>query len=92
MVARSTKSNDKHARWSIYIPSTKKVSTKKQKRVMQEVLDRGQADVQMIDVSQCKVDLVWHQPVTYDSAARIVRLCREADSEVWANSAVPFPS
>ena len=92
MVARSTKSNDKHARWTIYIPRANKVSARRQKRVMQEVLDRGQADVQMIDVSLCKVDLVWQQPVTYDSAARIVRLCREADSEVWANSAVPFPS
>ena len=65
--------------WCIYFPRKPQVRT--WKRTLRELVEAGYARVTFHEVSQYRVELVWHKKaVTYDSAARLVRLAKEKDA------------
>ena len=74
MVKRSEKQM-KFARWKMYFPNERNVPT--WKRTLRKVVESGTAQVTFREVSRCEVELVWSKAVTYDSAARLVRLAKE---------------
>ena len=77
MVKRRDK-KAKFARWCFYFPNDKYARTRK--RILGKLIEAGNASVIFHDVSTCRVELVWQTAVTYDSAARLVRLAQEKDS------------
>ena len=77
MVGREEK-RSKYERWALYLPSGPRLQ--RWKRCLRETVEAGYAKVQMEEVSGTRVDLVWPQAVTWDSAMRVMRLATKKDS------------
>ena len=69
---------DKHTRWSFFFANN--AAGSKFKGVLRKVIEKGQAKVMLLEVSACRVDCDWPNPVTYKSAARLVTLAKEMDA------------
>ena len=74
MVRRDQK-QAKFSTWCIYFPNKPQLRT--WKRILREVVESGRAKLTFREVSKCRVEVVWLHPVTWDSAARLVRLARQ---------------
>ena len=75
MVGRDEK-KIKCCRWGIYFPSTKQAKASRQ--VLREVILAGRTDIEFVEeLKFSRVVLVWAQPVTFDSAARLIRFARQ---------------
>jgi hypothetical protein len=68
----------KFACWCVYFPKQPRVRA--WKRTLREVVAAGYAKITFNDVSPCRVELVWPNPVTYDSPARLIRLAYTRDN------------
>jgi hypothetical protein len=66
------------ARWCIYFPSKPQVWS--WKRTLRAVVEADRTRVTFSSLSGNRVELVWQKAVTYQSAARLVRLARETTS------------
>jgi hypothetical protein len=77
MVNRFDKSA-KFACWCVYFPN--KLRVRVWKKTLREVVAAGYARITFNDVSPCRVELVWPNPVTYDSPARLIRLAYTRDN------------
>ena len=77
MPARHEAKN-KHTRWSYFFANN--AGGSKCKGVLRKAIGRGAAKVMLLEVSACRVDCDWPNPVTYKSAARLVTLAKEMDA------------
>ena len=75
MVGRAEKGK-RFERWAIYFPRR----TRSCKKCLGKVVAAGRAKVQMEDVSDVRVDLVWPRAVTFDSAWRLCMQASQRDS------------
>ena len=67
--------SQKHKRWSFYFQP--KPNGEWSRSTLLKVVAKSQAKVTSNEVSNCRIDCVWREPVTYQSAARFVTLARE---------------
>ena len=75
MVGRDEK-KIKCCRWGIYFPNTKQAKASRQ--VLREIILAGRTHIEFSEEPKYnRVDLVWAQPVTFDSAARLIRFARQ---------------
>ena len=77
MVRRADKGT-RFERWAIYFPAGRR--TRSCKKCLGKVVAAGKAKVQMEDVSDARVDLVWPRAVTFDSAWRLCMQASQKDS------------
>ena len=77
MVRRADKGT-RFERWAIYFPAGRRTGSNK--KCLGNVVAAGRAKVQMEDVSDVRVDLVWPRAVTFDSAWRLCMQASQRDS------------
>ena len=76
MVGRAEKAKKYH-RWAFYFASGPR--QQKWRQVLREVAEAGRVDVQVVEVSACRVDVIYPNEVTWNTAWRLTQLAGQKD-------------
>ena len=76
MVGRAEKAR-KYCRWAFYIPSGPRQLT--WRRVLREVAEASRVGLQVVEVSACRLDVIYPHGVTWNSAWRLTQLAGQKD-------------